>query len=232
VRVTLCWTDPPGPARSGHDDRSAALVHDLDLKVTGPDGRTYYPFTLSYSDPEADAATDTENCVDNVEQILIPAPAVGHYTVTVDCDGPMQDGMQHYSLLVSGLVSDEDEDGLPDYWEYGYFDTMTGGMTAADADGDGMDNLSEYIAGSSPIDPDSVFRITSGHSPSSTGSPPFVITWDGVPGRIYSVYRFHNLYFPYEHVASGIDWTVSSYTDTVQQAGDESFYRIDVRIED
>ncbi len=38
LRVTLAWTDYPGsPASSG------ALVNDLDLKVVGPTGTTYYP---------------------------------------------------------------------------------------------------------------------------------------------------------------------------------------------
>ncbi len=36
--VTLCWTDHPGSTPA-----AGALVNDLDLSVTGPDGTVYYP---------------------------------------------------------------------------------------------------------------------------------------------------------------------------------------------
>lgn len=39
---------------------------------------------------------------------------------------------------------DSDGDGLPDLWEYKYFDTLTYGATD-DPDGDGVGNLAEYI---------------------------------------------------------------------------------------
>jgi hypothetical protein len=231
VRITLCWTDPPGTATTSNDSRSVALVNDLDLKLTGPDG-TFYPYTLTYSDPEANAASDSENKVDNVEQIYIAAPAAGMYTISVDFDGSLQNDHQWYSLLTRGVVSDMDGDGLPDNWEANYFLSVTGALASADADGDGFDNLSEYIAGSNPMDPGSIFEVSSVYPVPSTGQPPVVIEWAGMPGREYNVYWTYNLvYVPFLKISDAVYSPAHSFTDSVERAGNAAFYRIDVRLD-
>lgn len=98
-KATLCWTDPPGTTTSGHDDRTAKLVHDLDLRVVGPDSTTYYPFRLDYNNPTA-AATCSDNACDNVEQVLIDNPAAGTYTVRVRRWGGLI-AAQPFSLIVT-----------------------------------------------------------------------------------------------------------------------------------
>jgi glycosidase len=60
---------------------------------------------------------------------------------------------------------DSDGDGIPDWWMLAYFNHPTGqdadnSLANEDADGDGMSNLQEFLAGTDPTDPNSVFRIT------------------------------------------------------------------------
>jgi hypothetical protein len=100
IRVTLCWTDPPAAAVIDYDNRSPRLIHDLDLRVFGPNGSTtYYPYILNATDPCA-IATTGDNKLDNVEQIYIGAPSeVGLYKVLVNYKGSLAKGEQHYSLI-------------------------------------------------------------------------------------------------------------------------------------
>lgn len=99
IRATLCWTDPPGQSTRNHDDRTARLVNDLDLRIVGPTGTTYHPYILDVNDPDANATTG-DNVLDNVEQVYIESPDSGSYTVTVSHKG-LRTGWQNYSLILS-----------------------------------------------------------------------------------------------------------------------------------
>ncbi len=106
IRVTICWTDPPGTAKTALDDRTPVLVNDLDLRITGPGGSpTYLPYILDVENP-ANAATTGDNLVDNVEQILISTPAAGTYAITVTHKATLSGGSQAYALLQSGLTGE------------------------------------------------------------------------------------------------------------------------------
>ncbi len=59
------------------------------------------------------------------------------------------------------LYYDSDNDGIPNWWE-SYFSrdgSRTGLDAVTDEDGDGMSNYEEYIAGTSPIDDNSLFIV-------------------------------------------------------------------------
>lgn len=105
IRVTLCWTDPPGTPRTLLDDRTPTLVHDLNLRVIDPLGQVHLPFVLDVNSP-TNAATLGVNRVDNVEQVRIAAPpAPGSYRIEVAAPGALSPTGQAYSLLVSAAAA-------------------------------------------------------------------------------------------------------------------------------
>lgn len=117
IRVTLCWTDPPGTnagtAPSSHDNRTPRLVNDLNLSLAGPGGSVHLPYVMPYVGNWSNAmlsapATTGVNSVDNVEQVYVASPPhPGLYTITVNHAGSLTHGEQRYSLIITGgVVSD------------------------------------------------------------------------------------------------------------------------------
>jgi uncharacterized repeat protein (TIGR02543 family) len=69
---------------------------------------------------------------------------------------------------------DTDNDGLPDLWEYRYFGDL-GYSGTDDPDNDGVSNHDEYLDGTDPTDPTSVFpRLTVSASGGHVSASPFV----------------------------------------------------------
>ncbi|MBX7207506.1 MAG: S8 family serine peptidase [Verrucomicrobiaceae bacterium] len=111
IRATLCWTDPAGTATSSADLRTARLVNNLDLKVTGPTGTVHLPWVMPFvgdwtnAKLSAPAITGVNN-TDNVERVDIAAPPVaGLYTATVTYTGTLTNNTQNFSLVLSGGVA-------------------------------------------------------------------------------------------------------------------------------
>ena len=98
MKVTLVWTDPP-PAPGAAE----AWVNDLDLEVVSPGGTTYLGnvFAGGVSVPGG-----VDDDVNNVEQVLIAAPADGTWTVRV-VGASVPEGPQGFALVVTGDVSGE-----------------------------------------------------------------------------------------------------------------------------
>lgn len=80
--------------------------------------------------------------------------------------------------------ADLDSDGMPDSGETANGLTVGIDDSAADADGDGASNLSEYLAGTDPQASGSVFKITAVTTPVGKLMS---VTWPGVAGRTYQV---------------------------------------------
>ncbi len=82
VRFMVHWNDPAATVGA-----SPALVNDLDLTVTDPSSNVLEPWILD-STPNPTAldtpATTGVDRLNNVEQVLINAPAAGNYDVTID----------------------------------------------------------------------------------------------------------------------------------------------------
>lgn len=101
MNVTICWTDVPGTPQPGMvDPATRVLVHDMDLRLIGPESVVHLPWVLDPADPTAPATTG-DNSRDNVEQVFVAAPAEGWYTVRITHKGTLQGGRQIVSIIAS-----------------------------------------------------------------------------------------------------------------------------------
>ena len=83
-------------------------------------------------------------------------------------------------------IMDSDGDGIPDWWMMKYFGHTTGqtgdlSRAQDDADGDRLTNLQEYLTGTDPLNPSSVFRVWISVAVVSGNS--VLLTWPAVPGK-------------------------------------------------
>ena len=117
LKVTLVWFDAPG-----NSGASVALVNDLDLMVTAPDGTIYdgNDFENGYSRPD----TGTKDRLNPVEQILIPHPTNGAWQVTV-VGTNVAVSTQAFSLVVTGDLGFSRGSIQMDKPEYGCSSTVT-----------------------------------------------------------------------------------------------------------
>ncbi len=91
LKATLVWTDYPA-----NPSAEKTLVNDLDLLVTGPDGKKVAGNHMLGATPDR---------INNVENVVVAAPTSGTYTVTVSGYNVPQ-GPQPFALVLSGNVSD------------------------------------------------------------------------------------------------------------------------------
>lgn len=99
--ASISWTDPESESinRGDLNSTTAALVNDLDIRIT-KDGKNYFPWKLNPARAN-DAATQGDNRVDPFEKIEIEN-ARGTYTITITHKGELKNGLQDFSLIVSG----------------------------------------------------------------------------------------------------------------------------------
>jgi hypothetical protein len=109
LKVTLAWTDPAGQPFSG-----AALVDDLDLRLTAPDGTQFRgnQWTADDINVPGDKASAPNpagrDALNNVEGIRIPTPVAGVYTVSVsgfNVPGDANSTRQGFGLVVTGALA-------------------------------------------------------------------------------------------------------------------------------
>ncbi len=101
------------------------------------------------------AATRANSGVWTAQQQLLVPPA------NISAFGEDEAGELYAAGYTNGTIyrlvpRNTDADGLPDWWEMAYFGNATSASPAADADGDGADNLAEYQYGTDPLNAQSV----------------------------------------------------------------------------
>ncbi|MCF7864708.1 MAG: hypothetical protein K9L89_07960 [Kiritimatiellales bacterium] len=136
-----------------------------------------------------------------------------------------------YTIIGSIVInSDADGDGIPNEWETTYFGGPTNAVAILDSDGDGQNNLAEYITGLDPTNASSVFKVVDFSAPTSNGVP-VVVTWTSIAGRVYSVAWSEDLSnLAFSNLVDGLVHPQNSYTDTVERAGLQNFYRVEVQL--
>jgi hypothetical protein len=105
--------------------------------------------------------------------------------------------------------------------------TIADVLPDADFDGDGLSNIQEFIAGTSPTDPSSVFAIS---NTGVTDDSQYVVRWHSVSGKFYNLYKSTNLMSGFSALKSDIEAVppINSYTDTVSSVG-TAYYMIGAR---
>jgi hypothetical protein len=83
--------------------------------------------------------------------------------------------------------ADTDGDGLPDAWELTYTNSLPAFTATGDADGDGMSNLAEYLAGTDPNNAADNLRITSFQRGLLATPTRLDMQWTSQPTRQYAI---------------------------------------------
>jgi hypothetical protein len=139
-------------------------------------------------------------------------------------------------LAILSNALDVDQDGLPDSFEQQIIaaSTATNGLLRTiwdvrpsdDFDGDGLSNLAEYFAGTSPVDPASRFVLYLAEPPAGGM---VTLRWPSVPGRVYSVYQSTNLITGFTTLQTNIAATSGTNVFVTPVTGSATFYMIGVQ---
>ena len=150
-------------------------------------------------------------------QATLVDPAQASFSLSSTARGRIE----RVDLNVSVVLQDLDGNGMPEAWERLYFG-RTGVDPFADADGDGMNNLAEYKAGTNPNDFQSQFKFVR----VATQGPGVLVEWSSVTNRIYSVLRSSDLLSGFQILATNRQATapVNSYLDTTTTPPGPYFY--------
>lgn len=139
--------------------------------------------------------------------------------------------------VLSTGAGDVNHNNIPDDWEQqivnaslatnGPIHSLNDVRAGDDFDGDGLSNLHEYLAGTSPVDPKSVFALQA-PAQDAAGSPA-LIRWHSAPGKLYTLYQSTNLAAGFTVLQADIPATPPLNTFTNAANGQAAFYLISVK---
>jgi hypothetical protein len=127
----------------------------------------------------------------NIPITLVFTTAVSNAQLEMDFVDGAADKARASGIQVRKIGDvDSDGDGIPDWWMLAYFNHPTGqaadnSLASDDADGSGMSNLQDFLAGTDPINPNSAFRIT---NISIIGND-VAVTWTTEPNKTNQLER-------------------------------------------
>jgi hypothetical protein len=136
--------------------------------------------------------------------------------------------MQYYAAQIEAIsqITDIDEDGIPDDWEYEKSGSTIGVEAAADQDSDGYTGTQEWIADTNPTDGTSYLRILSYTNVNE-------VAFNASTDRQYRIEYRSDLADTNETWLTEVDWFDPGSTQTVisvSASADESYYRVGARL--
>lgn len=145
--------------------------------------------------------------------------------------GGVRDG--HEMILVLGIPSplagDNGGDGLPDWWEAFYYQSLAATDGPGDTDRDGSNAATEYAAGTDPTQAASVFAITflAVEDPGTSGT---VIQWSSVTNKAYRIAVSTNLKSGFHRTLTNLPATppLNVHTDVTAVGAGLWLYRIEL----
>ncbi|SDW60866.1 Por secretion system C-terminal sorting domain-containing protein [Aequorivita viscosa] len=96
--ASISWTDRPGLINNALNSPIAALINDLDIRVS-KDGDTFYPWRLTSVTSNSNGGDNTKDPFERVDV----ENASGTYTITITHKGTLVGGSQDFSLIVTGV---------------------------------------------------------------------------------------------------------------------------------
>jgi hypothetical protein len=152
-----------------------------------------------------------------------PAPYVNF---AVSSGGSLDQSIEIQKVVVQDASEDSDNDGLPDDYEIATYGDLTTSDGTTDTDVDGDDDLSEWLRGTNPKDPNSKFVLQV--IPQADGSK--LVVWTGELGRVYDLEWSRGL-LSFELIAVGIPGRVPllDRLDDIHNADLKGFYRVKVK---
>ncbi|MBL4591087.1 MAG: S8 family serine peptidase [Phycisphaerales bacterium] len=99
LKVTMAWDDVPGTPNV-----DPVLINDLDLRIVGPGGGVFLPWTLNPADPGSPAVQNVRDGINNIEQVAINNPAAGVYTVEVTGFNVAVGGAQTFGATATSTI--------------------------------------------------------------------------------------------------------------------------------
>jgi len=186
---------------------------------------------------------DNQGSVMDVSAPLTPVPAVSLPHLTFGLRVRAQGGVVLTAEDEAGLgifiasegdinlngISDDVDQQIVDGNSNDVIQTVWDVLGTDDYDKDGLANLAESLAGTSPVDSNSFFAVSAASPIPGAGSGEFVVRWFSEPGKTYTIHKATNLVSGFTPLLpGGIAATspVNSYTDTVDTA--ISYYMISV----